>query len=61
MHRPLEHVEEILGQFVDFPSGATDQGLDLLTTARSLVGRYKSAVVSASTQELADPKTKRPP
>lgn len=54
MQRPLDHVEEILEQFVDFPSAATDQGLDLLKTAKNSIGKYKQLIVDTSAQEAAD-------
>lgn len=54
MQRPLDHVEEILEQFVDFPTAATDQGLDLLKTAKNSIGKYKRLIVDVSAQEAAD-------
>ncbi len=54
MHRPLEHIEEILEQFVDFPAGATDQGMDLLSAAKDTIRNYKIVLGDASTQINAD-------
>ena len=54
MHRPLEHIDELLGQFVDFPKGATDEGIDLLHKAKASIGRYKTRINEVSTQESAD-------
>lgn len=56
MHRPLEHIEEILEQFVDFPSSATDSGIDLLTSAKASIDYYKSAYYTVSAQAAADQK-----
>jgi Tfp pilus assembly protein PilF len=56
MHRPLEHIEEILAQFVDFPSAATDSGIDLLGVAKASIEYHKNAYFQASAQEAADQK-----
>jgi Tfp pilus assembly protein PilF len=56
MHRPLDHIEELLDQFVDFPKGATDEGIDLLHKAKVSIGRYKARINEASAQESADQK-----
>jgi hypothetical protein len=56
MHRPLDHIEELLGQFVDFPTAATDQGIDLLQAAKAAIGEYKKRINNVPSQEEADQK-----
>ncbi|TXH73105.1 MAG: hypothetical protein E6Q88_05670 [Lysobacteraceae bacterium] len=56
MHAPLEHIEEILGQFVEFPTGANDQGLDLLKIAKGQIAKHKAVFADLSAAESADQK-----
>lgn len=56
MHRPLDHIEELLGQFVEFPNAATDHGIDLLNSAKTSINKYKALLSNVSAQESADQK-----